>query len=63
MTTLATRYIKLAKKLVPEHPELWSIEDYIDCPNTIGEKMFGKSEYLGGMAVVLLNLIEKGLDI
>ena len=56
--TLSQQFKAEAKRLMPEHDDL---QDMPDSENTVGEIdeiMFHHSEYIGGMAAVILSLIE-----
>lgn len=55
--TLAQRFIQKARVLMPEHEDLQNIDPTLDDPQVIDEVMFRRSEYLGGMAAVILALI------
>jgi len=55
--TLAQRFIQKARVLVPEQEDLQSIDPALDDPQAIDDVIFRRSEYLGGMAAVILALI------
>ena len=55
--TLAERYNAEAQRLMPQHADSLAIDPTIDNASHIDEIIFRRSEYLGGMAAVLLALI------
>lgn len=55
--TLAARYNAAAQRLLPHHADSLAVAPEIDSAGLIDEIVFRRSEYLGGMAVVLLALI------
>lgn len=55
--TIAELFISKAAELMPEHDELRAIDPSINSKDTIDEIIFRHSEYLGGMAQVILRLI------
>ncbi|KSQ21733.1 hypothetical protein APB26_32650 [Pseudomonas aeruginosa] len=57
--TLAQRFARKACQLVPHHQDLQEIDPALDSPEAIDEIMFRRSEYLGGMAAVILALIAR----
>ena len=57
--TLAARYNAEAKRLMPHMAEDLAVDPAIDTASHIDEIVFRRSEYLGGMAAVLLALIEQ----
>ena len=57
--TLATRYNAEAQRLMPHMAEALVVDPAIDNAGHIDEIVFRRSEYLGGMAGVLLALIEQ----
>jgi hypothetical protein len=57
--TLATHYNAEAKRLMPHMADDLAVDAAIDNANHIDEIVFRRSEYLGGMAAVLLALIEQ----
>jgi hypothetical protein len=57
--TLAQNFKARAMALMPQHDDLQDLEDYIDSASRIDEIMFAKGEYIGGMASVILALLEK----
>lgn len=56
--TLAARYNAKARDLMPRIDELL-IDPAIDCACEIDEIVFRRSEYLGGMAGVILELLKR----
>ncbi|CAM3837080.1 hypothetical protein VRRI112168_02495 [Vreelandella rituensis] len=57
--TLAERYIQKARDLMPHQDALYEIDPGIDCPQAIDEIIFSRSEYLGGMAAVILEIVKR----
>jgi hypothetical protein len=57
--TLADRYNAEAKRLMPHMEDDLVVDAAIDNAGHIDEIVFRRSAYLGGMAVVLLALIEQ----
>jgi hypothetical protein len=57
LVTVAQRFTAKAAQLMPEQSDLQDVPSYIDSASRIDEIMFAKSEYIGGMAVVILKLI------
>ena len=55
--TLAARYNAEAKRLMPHMADDLTVDPAIDNAGHIDEIVFRRSEYLGGMAAVLLALI------
>jgi hypothetical protein len=55
--TLAERYNAEAQRLMPQHTDSLAVDPSIDNVGHIDEIVFRRSEYLGGMAAVLLALI------
>jgi hypothetical protein len=55
--TLAARYNAEAKRLMPHMADDLAVDPEIDNASHIDEIVFRRSEYLGGMAAVLLALI------
>lgn len=55
--TLAERYNAEAKRLMPHMAESLAVDPTITCAGQIDELVFRRSEYLGGMAAVLLALV------
>jgi hypothetical protein len=55
--TLAERYNAEAQRLMPQHADSLAVHPSIDNVGHIDEIVFRRSEYLGGMAAVLLALI------
>jgi len=60
--TLANRFILKAVEIMPHHAELQRISGMIDNRVHIDAIMFAKGEYIGGMASVLLALIEADIQ-
>jgi hypothetical protein len=58
MKTLAERYNAEAARLVPHMAEGLRIDPAIDSAGEIDDIVFRRSEYLGGMAAVLLALVK-----
>ena len=56
---LATRYNAEAKRLMPHMADDLAVDPEINNACHIDEIVFRRSEYLGGMAAVLLALIEQ----
>ena len=61
-TTLAMTFKVLATKFMPHQDDLLNLDDAIDSVDEIDEIMFRKSEYIGGMAAVILSMIESGVE-
>jgi hypothetical protein len=57
--TLAARYNAQAQRLMPQHADSLEVDPSINDAAQIDEIIFRRSEYLGGMAAVLLALIEQ----
>jgi hypothetical protein len=57
--TLAVRYNTEAQRLMPHMADDLAVDAAIDNANHIDEIVFRRSEYLGGMAAVLLALLEQ----
>jgi hypothetical protein len=57
--TLAARYNAQAQRLMPQHADSLEVDQSINDAAQIDEIVFRRSEYLGGMAAVLLALIEQ----
>jgi len=55
--TLAERYNAEAQRLMPQHADSLAVDPSINNSGHIDEIVFRRSEYLGGMAAVLLALI------
>ena len=55
--TLAERYNAEARRMMPQHAGSLANDPTIDNASHIDEIIFRRSEYLGGMAVVLLALV------
>ncbi len=56
MKTLAMKFKEKAAELMPHMDDLQDLPDSVDSSNAIDEIMFRKSEYVGGMAAVILVL-------
>ena len=54
--TLAESYNAEAQRLMPQHADSLAVDPSIDNAGHIDEIVFRRSEYLGGMAAVLLAL-------
>jgi hypothetical protein len=57
--TLAERYNAEAQRLMPHMAEDLALDAGIDNAGHIDEIVFRRSEYLGGMAAVLLALLDQ----
>jgi hypothetical protein len=57
--TLAARYNAEAQRLMPHMADDLVVDPAIDTASHIDEIVFRRSEFLGGMAAVLLALIEQ----
>ncbi len=57
MSTIAKRFIEKAEALMPGQPDLVDLDPTINNAQHIDEVMFRRSEYIGGMAAVILVLI------
>jgi len=57
--TLAERYNAQAKSLLPHMADSLSVDSTITCAGEIDDIVFRRSEYLGGMAIAILALIEQ----
>lgn len=57
--TLAERYNAEARRLMPHMADDLAVDTAIDNAGHIDEIVFRRSEFLGGMAAVLLALIEQ----
>jgi hypothetical protein len=55
--TLAERFNAKARVLAPNHADDFEIPTCVDDAATIDEIVFRQSEYLGGMALVILNVL------
>ena len=55
--TLAERYNTEAERLMPHMADRLAVDPTITCAGHIDEIVFRRSEFLGGMAAVLLALI------
>jgi len=57
--TIAERYNAEARRLMPHMATELAVDPAITTANTIDEIVFRRSEYLGGMAVAILAMIEQ----
>lgn len=57
--TLAQRFKARAREIMPHQDKLQDLDDRIDDEGHIDEIIFRKSEYLGGMAAVILELVKR----
>ena len=57
--TLAERYNEAATRLLPHMAADLAVDPTITTGNAIDEIVFRRSEFLGGMAVVILTMIER----
>ena len=57
--TLAERYNEAATRLLPHMAADLAVDPTITTANTIDEIVFRRSEYLGGMAVAILAMIDQ----
>lgn len=57
--TLAARYNAQVQRLMPQYANSLEVDQSINDVAQIDEIVFRRSEYLGGMAAVLLALIEQ----
>ncbi len=57
--TLAERYNSTASRLLPHMAADLMVDPAITTANEIDEIVFRRSEYLGGMAVALLAMIDR----
>lgn len=57
--TFAKRFIALAADLMPHMDTLQDLDPAIDDANHIDEIMFRRSELVGGMAAVIIALVER----
>ena len=57
--TLAERYNAQAKNLLPHMADSLAVDPTITCAGGIDDIVFRRSEYLGGMAIAILALIEQ----
>jgi len=57
--TLVMKFKAKAKELLPGQDGLQDLDNDINSAGHIDEVMFRKSEYLGGMAAVILAILEK----
>jgi len=61
--TLALEFKKVAKKLMPNQSSLQELDESIDDAGHIDEIMFRHGEYIGGMADVILVLIDRNIKV
>ncbi|WP_295509527.1 hypothetical protein [uncultured Sulfitobacter sp.] len=57
--TLAERYNAQAQRLLPHMAESLAVDPTITCAGEIDDIVFRRSEYLGGMAIAIIALIEQ----
>ena len=57
--TLAERYSEAATRLLPHMAADLAVDPTITTANAIDEIVFRRSEYLGGMAVAILAMIDQ----
>lgn len=57
--TLAERYNEAATRLLPHMAADLAVDPTITTTNVIDEIVFRRSEYLGGMAVAILAMIDQ----
>lgn len=57
--TLAERYNDAAARLLPHMAAYLTVDPAINDANHIDELVFDRSEYLGGMAVAILAMIDQ----
>jgi len=57
--TLAERYNAQAQRLLPHMAESLAGDPTITCAGEIDDIVFRRSEYLGGMAIAIIALIEQ----
>ena len=57
--TIAERYNEAAARLLPHMAANLTVDPSITDANHIDETVFRRSEYLGGMAVVILAMIDQ----
>ena len=62
MRTLAMNFKKEAARLVPAQGALQNLDDNINTADEIDDIMFRKSEYIGGMATVILAILKKEIN-
>ena len=58
MKTSAQAFIAKAKEIMPHQDDLQDLDPAIDSTDHTDEIMFGKGEYIGGMAAVIIQLIK-----
>ena len=57
--TLAERYNAQAQRLLPHMADSLAVDPTITCAGEIDDIVFRRSEYLGGMAIAILALIDQ----
>jgi hypothetical protein len=57
--TIAERYNAEAKRLPPHMADSFAVDPTITCAGQIDDIVFRRSEYLGGMAIAILAIIEQ----
>ena len=57
--TLAERYNAQVQRLLPHMAESLVVDPALTCAGEIDDIVFRRSEYLGGMAIAILALIEQ----
>ena len=57
--TIAERYNAEAKRLPPHMADNLAVDPTITCAGQIDDIVFRRSEYLGGMAIAILAIIEQ----
>lgn len=56
--TLAQKFKQEAHRIMPHQSDLLELDDRVNTASEIDEIMFHKSEYIGGMAAVILEIIK-----
>jgi hypothetical protein len=57
--TIAERYNAEAHRLLPHMADSLTVDPTITCAGHIDDIVFRRSEYLGGMAIAILAIIEQ----
>ncbi len=57
--TIAQRYNAKVHELMPHQADRLTVDPSITCPGQIDDIVFRRSEYMGGMAAVILTLIQQ----
>jgi len=57
--TKGQRFVKKAEELIPMHVSTLDIDTCIDSYEALDELLFRRSEYLGGMAIVIIALLKQ----